>query len=181
MPADDDGFDDDLAVYDADRSVIPDHLDSDALLCPLRNLSYLKRPAVVGPRATAAQALKTMNEHQIDAVLVTEGERVLGIFSIRDYLRKEPYSDGGVDEPVTRSMTPDPECLTPDDTVALALNCMSQSGYRHVPLIRGGGSTVGMPRVRDVIEFLASFFPRDVLNAPPHSECNPPDRRLEGG
>ena len=174
-------YDDDLTLYESSAGVLPDQLDADALLCPVRNLSYLKRPALVGPRATVAQALDAMNEHCIDAVLVIEGGRVRGIFSIRDYLRKQLYSGGGTDTSVSESMTPNPECLTPDDTVALALNCMSQSGYRHVPLVAADGSVIGVLRVPDVTDFLASFFPREVLNVPPHSECNPPDRRPEGG
>ena len=43
------------------------------------------------------------------------------------------------------------------------------------------GAPVGMLRLRDVVGYVASFFPREVLNAPPHSECNPPERRAEGG
>ena len=48
--------DDDLIRYESSSSALDDHLDGDALLCPLRNLSYLKQPALVGARCSAFPA-----------------------------------------------------------------------------------------------------------------------------
>jgi hypothetical protein len=35
--------------------------------------------------------------------------------------------------------------------------------------------------MRDVMAHVVSFFPDEILNVPPHSEHNPPDRSVEGG
>ena len=78
-------------------------------------------------------------------------------------------------------MTPDPECLTPHDPIAFALNRMVVGGYRHVPLVTADGSPVGILPMRDVIAYIVSFFPTEIFNVPPHSEHNPPDRLPEGG
>ena len=175
------GYEEDLNMYEEAQASPRRQLDNETLLCPISTLSYSKTPPLVGPDTQVAEALKAMIQKGTGAVLVVEHGKVAGIFSGRDALMKcfcrEKYSD----RPVRHFMTPDPECLTPYDSIALALNCMVQAGYRHVPLVSPNGAPVGMLRLRDVVGYVASFFPREVLNAPPHSECNPPERRPEGG
>ena len=61
---------------------------------------------------------------------------------------------------------------------------MVQGGYRHIPLIDASSASsvpVGVLVMRDMVGYIVSFFPSEVLNVPPHSEHNPPDRRAEGG
>ena len=42
----------------------------------------------IHPEATVLDALRKLAEHDIGALLVMEGERLLGIFTERDYARK---------------------------------------------------------------------------------------------
>ena len=42
----------------------------------------------IPPQATVLEALKRLAQHDIGALLVMEGEKLLGIFSERDYARK---------------------------------------------------------------------------------------------
>lgn len=78
-------------------------------------------------------------------------------------------------------MTPDPDCLTIHDGIAVALNRMVEGGYRHVPLVNAEHEPVGILVMRDVVRYVVSFFPTEVLNQPPHSEHAPPDRSIDGG
>jgi CBS domain-containing protein len=52
---------------------------------------------------------------------------------------------------------------------------MSVGGYRHVPLVDGGGRPVGVVSVKDIVDYLVEHFPREVLNIPPepgqHVRC----------
>ena len=175
------GYEEDLDMYCEVPDFPPDRLDAQALLRPISDLSYPKRPPRVGPGTSVAEALAAMAEERAGAVLVVEGGKLVGILSERDVLIKRLYEGKDLDRPVRDFMTPDPECLTPYDSIAFALNRMAQGGYRHVPLTNANGDPVGVLPMRDVVGYVASFFPREVLNAPPHSECNPPDRRAEGG
>ena len=64
-------------------------------------------------------------------------------------------------------MTRDPECLTPDDGIAYALNKMAVGGFRHIPLVDTQGSPQGIVAMRDIVEYLVDLFPQGVLNLPP--------------
>jgi len=128
-----------------ERSLMEDTVES---LCP--------RPAVtVAPSASVGQALKLMLQDNLGALLVAdEHGKVLGIFSERDLLMRvtllpEPY----LDLPVHRFMTPNPEAVMADDTLAFALHKMDVGGYRHLPVLRHG-KPAGMISVRDMLRHI---------------------------
>ncbi len=144
------GYEEDLDMYEEAQGPPTRQFDNETLLCPISTLSYLKTPPLVGPDTQVAEALKSMIQKETGAGLVVEHGKVAGIFSGRDALmkclcREKYYSD----QPVRHFMTPDPECLTPYDSIALALNCMVQAGYRHVPLVNPDGEPVGLLRLRE--------------------------------
>jgi CBS domain-containing protein len=67
-------------------------------------------------------------------------------------------------------MTPDPECLTPDDDIAYALNKMAVGGFRHIPLVDEYGRPAGLIGMRHVVEHIVHLFPREILNLPSSPE-----------
>ena len=54
---------------------------------------------------------------------------------------------------IRQLMTPSPEILSEDQTIALALNKMSMGNYRHVPIRRADGS-IYMLSVGDVLRYV---------------------------
>jgi len=156
-------------------------LDNEALLLPIRYLAYRASPVCISPETTVGEALKLMTKEDTGALLVTEDEKLIGIFAERDLLLKQLCDGAGISRPVKEYMTPDPDCLTVDDSIALALNRMARGGYRHVPLITPDRKPVGLVSMRTVMEYIVTFFPAEVINVPPHSEVNPPDHTAEGG
>jgi CBS domain-containing protein len=134
----------------------------------------------VAPADPVRKALDIMSSRNLGALLVVENGKVVGIFSERDALRKGLYREG-TDRPVRELMTPDPDCLTPEDPIAFAMNRMGVGGYRHVPLVDDHRRPVGMLVMRDVVRYILQFFPAEALNVPPHSEHAPPNHDLEGG
>jgi CBS domain-containing protein len=174
------GIEEDLAMWEEASGPAPKALDNHSLLRPIRCLKYPKNPASVPPGEKVRSALDLMATKNLGALLVVEGGKVVGIFSERDALRKRLYGTSG-DKPVRDYMTPKPDCLTPEDPIALAMNRMGVGGYRHVPLVDSQHRPVGMLVMRDVVRYILLFFPAEVLNVPPHSECDPPERNAEGG
>ena len=174
------GIDEDLEMWEEASGPAPKALDNRALLRPIKSLRYPKNPASVAPGDPARKALDLMSEKNLGALLVVEKGKVVGIFSERDALRKGLYREGG-DGPVRDFMTPDPDCLAPEDSIAFAMNRMGVGGYRHVPLVDAQRRPVGMLVMRDVVRYILLFFPEQALNPPPHSEHDPPERNLEGG
>jgi CBS domain-containing protein len=143
-------------------------LGTDLSTYPIRSLPTLKPAVCVSPQDSLREAIDQMNEHGVGCVMAEENGRVVGVFTERDVLLK--VVEQGVNLDATRVaevMTPDPECLTPDDVIAYALNKMSVGGFRHVPLVDTEGRPAGIVSMRDVVTYIAGLFPEEVLNLPP--------------
>jgi CBS domain-containing protein len=106
-----------------------------------------------------------MRENRVGCVLVVDGASLVGIVTERDLLMKLQGAD--LDRSVDELMTRDPETLHPDDPIAYALNLMSDGGFRHVPLVDAQHRPVGVVSVKDVVNYLADFFPKTVHTVPP--------------
>lgn len=127
-----------------------------------------RRPIGVDAGVSVADAIATMAEHRIGCLLVTRDERLVGIFTERDViLRILREGRDPARTPVDEVMTPDPETLPIDAEICWAVNRMSHGGYRHVPLVDGDDRPVGIVSVKDVLDYLAEFFPDQIQNIPP--------------
>lgn len=104
----------------------------------------------VTPRDTVRQAARLMREKKIAAVLVMEGERLVGIVTERDMTVRVVAAGLDPDAtPISEMMTADPDTLAPSDTASDALRMMKSRNYRHLPVV-DGGTVVGMVSVRDL-------------------------------
>lgn len=115
-----------------------------------------RRPAVVADSATMSDALRAMIDQSVGAVLIVNHEgRITGILSERDLLmRAVDYSTNGVAErPAVEFMTPNPETISADDTLAKALHKMDVGRYRHLPVV-AGGKPVGIISVQDLVQHI---------------------------
>ncbi|MFQ5504163.1 MAG: cyclic nucleotide-binding/CBS domain-containing protein [Planctomycetota bacterium] len=175
------GYEEDLEMYEKACEMSHSQLDSDVLLRPISDLDYPKDPVCVGPGTSVGEALRVMSTREIGALPVVEGGKIAGIFAERDVLSKGLYDGKQLEAPLSEFMTRNPVCLTPHDTIAFALNRMVVGGYRHIPLVDPAGQPEGILAMRDVMSYVVSFFPTEVLSVPPHSEHNPPERELDGG
>ena len=108
---------------------------------------------VLAAGASAREAAKVMAQRHISAVMVTEGDRLVGIFTERD-LSKKVVAAGADPDKVTvgQAMTPDPDTIAPDGTADDALRMMRDHGYRHLPVVDKTGKLVGMVSVRDLYD-----------------------------
>jgi CBS domain-containing protein len=122
--------------------------DSVSLLQP-------KKPITLRPTVTVREAIKTMLDRDVGALLVVDdGGKLLGIFSERDLLtRVAGLTPSYAELPVGQFMTPNPETAAPSDTVAFALHKMDVGGYRHLPIVENG-VPVGVISVRDMLRFI---------------------------
>jgi CBS domain-containing protein len=96
-----------------------------------------------------------MLEHNFGALIVVDKEgMILGIFSERDLLTKVAgLHDRFAELPVGQFMTPNPETLSANDSLAFALHKMDIGGYRHLPIADDGRAT-GMLSVRDMLSYI---------------------------
>ena len=125
-------------------------------------------PVTVALGTTIGEAVRRMNERRIGCVLVVDGERLAGIVTERDVLRKVVEQRLPIeDTPVERIMTADPEVLRPEHELVFALNRMSVGGYRHLPLVDRDGRPVGIVSMRNFIDYIVECFKDKVLTIPP--------------
>ena len=149
-------------------------LDSDVFHEPATLLAR-REPITIGETATVEAAIELMREHRIGCLLVTRGEHLVGIFTERDVLyRVVAARRDSRTTKVGHVMTEDPESLPEDAEIAWAVNRMSLGGFRHVPLVDGDGRPVGILSVKDVVNYLAEFFPDEVQNIPPRPGLDVP-------
>lgn len=132
---------------------------AEAIRCePLSSLS--PTPAVtISPNATVAEAVQVLAERNIGCILVVWANALLGIFSERDVLMRigDRYEEVAR-EPIRHFMTPAPETLTAEDSIAFALNRMDINDFRHIP-IEENERAVGVVSVRDVLAYVTQHFP----------------------
>jgi CBS domain-containing protein len=123
--------------------------------------------------------VSAMQKRRVAAVVVSENDRVVGIFTERDLLNRIvglALNDGLT---IGEVMTPNPRTLSPDDRIADAIRLMTERGYRHVPLVDAEGKGVGLISARDIVEFVARHYPKEVINLPP--DLNQVMRQTDGG
>jgi CBS domain-containing protein len=100
---------------------------------------------------TLEVAADRMSWHQVGALPVLDGQRLVGIVTERDLTAAlAEGADPGV-TPVADYMTPAPEVLGPDSELADAAHLMVELGIRHLPVVRSG-QLVGVLSMRDVLD-----------------------------
>ena len=110
----------------------------------------------IGPGGSVFEALKLMADKGIGALLVTEGEAIVGIFTERDYARKIALM--GRTSAVTQVrevMTSAVLFVRPDQTSEQCMQLMSNNRLRHLPVV-DGGQLVGMISIGDLVKDIIS-------------------------
>lgn len=115
-----------------------------------------RSPVTVSVDVHARQAIDTMNALRVGCVLVQESGAIVGIFTERDVLNRITVDLSALERPVREVMTPSPETVQLDDSVAYALHAMTVNGYRHLPVADDQGNAVAVISARDMLRLIAS-------------------------
>lgn len=114
---------------------------------------------------TVEHVVGLLRNNKAGCVVVVDGEGVTrGIFSERDLVLKisADYTVR-MARPIAEFMTREPMTMTADETLAYALNLMSQGGFRHIPLVDEAGHPIAVLSVKDVVDVIVGQFVADVL------------------
>lgn len=101
---------------------------------------------------TVLDALKVMSEANTGAVLVKEGQRIVGIFTERDYARHgEVQGKVASQTPISEVMTHEMVMVKPETSVRQCADLMARYHLRHLPVI-DGEKVIGVVSMRRIAE-----------------------------
>jgi CBS domain-containing protein len=110
----------------------------------------------IGPDARVFDALKLMAEKNVGALVVTEGGRLAGILSERDYARKVILlSKSSHDIAVREIMTAKVITVQPGQTVEQCMALMTEKRIRHLPVTEGE-KLIGVLSIGDLVKEVIS-------------------------
>ena len=106
----------------------------------------------VAPESLVYDALLVMAEHHIGALVVMHRDKMVGIFSERDYAR-EVVIKGKTSKTTTVAdiMSVQLTTVTPEDSIDHCMNLMSGKRIRHLPVL-DGDKLVGLLSIGDLVK-----------------------------
>ena len=106
----------------------------------------------VRPDDTVFAALQLLAQHEVGALVVMDGGRLVGIVSERDYTRKVALQGRNSRETkVADIMTAQVLTVTPGTGTRACMALMSERKIRHLPVV-DGDTVLGMISIRDIMD-----------------------------
>lgn len=124
----------------------------------IREILSYKGPATwtISPEATVFDAIQLMADKNIGALLVTQGGKLAGVISERDYTRKVALKGRrSKDTPVRDILSGQVIHVTPEHTVDECLRLMTEHRVRHLPVL-DGEKIAGVVSIGDLVNWVIS-------------------------
>jgi len=119
---------------------------------PVKSLVEPKKLILLPPETTVSEAAKRMAAKNTGAVLVMEGEVLIGIFTERDAVFRVLAKGLEAQATLLRQvMTPNPATVAPNTSYGHALLIMQEQRFRHVPVVENG-HVLGIVSARNAMD-----------------------------
>lgn len=110
----------------------------------------------IEPDQSVYEALQMLAKYDIGVLLVCKNDRLVGIFSERDYARKGILGGHTSRETtVGQLMTSPVISVNPKHTVDECMTLMTQHDFRHLPVVQND-SIVGVVSIGDLVKWVIS-------------------------
>ena len=107
----------------------------------------------IAPQASVLDALRLMADKGIGALVVTQGDAIVGIVTERDYARKIILQGKTSKETQVREIMSDKVAyVTPAATLDECRALMTEKHFRHLPVLNEDGSVAGMVSIGDLVK-----------------------------
>ncbi len=107
----------------------------------------------IPPDATVFEAIQLMANHNIGAVLVMQGDALIGVLSERDYTRKIVLKGRSSRDTRVREILTTPLVVRRADTVEECMKLMTSQRVRHLPVVEGD-RVIGMVSIGDLVNWM---------------------------
>lgn len=106
----------------------------------------------ISPQETVYKALEIMAEKNLGALVVVEGEKVVGMFSERDYARNVVLKGKSSKDTLIKDlMSANPCYVRPEQTLNDCMALITEKRTRHLPVLEGG-KLIGIVSIGDVVK-----------------------------
>lgn len=110
----------------------------------------------VSPDTMVFDAIHLMADKNIGALLVTEGEKLVGIITERDYTRKVALKGKSSKQTAVREIISGQVIhIEPENTVEDCMRLMTDHRIRHLPVLESG-KIVGIVSIGDLVNWIIS-------------------------
>jgi CBS domain-containing protein len=93
----------------------------------------------VGPDVSVTECVRTMTSKKLGALIIMDGERLIGIFTERDAMNKMLAAGRDpLNTKVSEVMTRNPYSIPPTTTVGEAMAIVTNRRFRHLPIVENG-------------------------------------------
>jgi len=117
-----------------------------------------ENPICFAPDQPIQEALDVMNRLRFGSVLIVEGDRLVGIFTERDFLRRATTATPGWRTmPIGEWMSPNPYTIHPSAGWDEALTSLERLRVRHLPVVEDG-KVLGIVSARQLIGRRAEYL-----------------------
>ncbi|MFV0382384.1 DUF294 nucleotidyltransferase-like domain-containing protein [Paracoccus sp. (in: a-proteobacteria)] len=139
-----------------------------------------RRPLSCQPGTPIIEAARLMRDAHVSSIGVTEGQRLVGLVTIRDMSHRVVAEGRDMRQPIREVMTPNPVTLAPSALGYDVLNTMLERHVGHLPVVEDG-RFVGMITQTDLTRvqaISASALIRDVAQADTVAEMTETTSRI---
>jgi CBS domain-containing protein len=106
----------------------------------------------ISPQDTVYRALEVMAEKNLGALVVVEGEKVVGVFSERDYARNVVLKGkSSKDTSIKDLMSTNPCYVRPEQTLNDCMALFTEKRIRHLPVL-DEEKLIGIVSIGDVVK-----------------------------
>lgn len=111
----------------------------------------------IAPNSDVYEALVIMDKHHVGALLVLEAEKLVGIFTERDYARNVALK-GKTSKTtlVSEVMTSEIITIGPEKSLEDCMNVMTEKRVRHLPVLEKG-HVIGVLSIGDLVKETISY------------------------
>ena len=113
--------------------------------------------ASIAPEQSVLRALEIMAEKDVGALLVLDGQQLVGVFSERDYARKVILQGkASRHTKVSEVMSGKVFYVTQESTIEECMVLMTEKHIRHLPILNAEQGVLGVVSIGDVVKEMVS-------------------------
>jgi CBS domain-containing protein len=115
-------------------------------------------PITIPSSKTLRDAAKTMSKEHVGSLLVTEENKIIGIVTERDIVKKAVAVLGNpAQKKVKEVMATDLVTTTPEEDIFEAIRIMRDYNFRHLP-VKHDGKIVGLVTLKDILKIEPDLY-----------------------